>query len=158
MMKSEPDMLIAAYTNETCHKITKHVLGSMEAKLLPGTKLINRKRIFVRGKGRMQLNYVYEVEDYNPNLKMVKLVELQTQDMTDEEQDLGFWLDQDHIIKHMHWHRTRTAHCLQGTSWNGGVIVCDVDRKHLVNRAFFYVTMTRARDFDRLFVFIPSYR
>jgi len=161
IMKAQEDMLIAAYTNETCHKITKHVLGSLEAKLNPGIKLINRKRIFVRGTGRMQLNYIYEVQDYNPDLRMVKLLEIKSQEMTDEdetEDDPGFWIDQDHVVKHMHWHRTRTAHCLQGTSWNGGVIVCDVDRKHLVNRAFFYVTMTRARDFDRLFVYMPEYR
>ena len=105
----------------------------------------------------MHLNYIYEVKDVNPDLNMVQISEIRANDMDDEE-DMSFWIDSDHVLKHMHWHRTRTAHCLQGTSWNGGVIVCDVDRKHLVNRAFFYVTMTRARDFDRLFVYIPLNR
>lgn len=155
IMKAQPDMLVAAYTNDTCHKITKHVLGSLEAKLVPGVRLINRKRMYVRGGHRMHLNYLYEVKDYNPDLNTVNLVEIKAEDMTDEDEDLGFWVDADHVLKHMHWHRTRTAHCLQGTSWNGGVIVCDTDRNHLVNRAFFYVTMTRARDFDRLYVYIP---
>ena len=148
-------MLVAAYTNETCHRITKHVLGSLENKLTIGTRLINRKRFYVRGGHRMHLNYIYEVKDVNPDLHMVLISEIKAQE-GEEEGEEDFWVDADHVLKHMHWHRTRTAHCLQGTSWNGGVIVCDVDRKHLVNRAFFYVTMTRARDFDRLFVYIPS--
>ena len=156
IMKEQPDMLIAAYTNETCHKITKHVLGSLENKLTPGVRLINRRRFYVKGGHRMHLNYIYEVQDVNPDLNMVRLSEIRVSDMEDED-DHSFWLDADHVLKHMHWHRTRTAHCLQGTSWDGGVIVCDVDRKHLVNRAFFYVTMTRARDFARLFVYIPQH-
>jgi hypothetical protein len=155
IMKSQDDMLIAAYTNETCHRITKHVLGSLEDKLTPGTRLINRKRFYVKGGHRMHLNYIYEVKEIDEELNMVQISEIKASDMDDEE-EVSFWVDSDHVLKHMHWHRTRTAHCLQGTSWNGGVIVCDVDRKHLVNRAFFYVTMTRARDFDRLFVYIPN--
>lgn len=154
IMKAQTDMLVAAYTNETCHRITKHVLGSIENKLIPGTRLINRRRIYIKGGHRMHLNYIYEVKDVNVEMKTVLLCELRAEDMSDDD-EVSMWVDADHVLKHMHWHRTRTAHCLQGTSWNGGVIVCDTDRRHLVNRAYFYVTMTRARDFDRLFVYIP---
>ena len=155
IMKTQSDMLVAAYTNETCTRITKHVLGSLENKLVPGTRLINRKRVYIKGGHRMHLNYIYEVKEVNPDLRIALISELRADTMSDEE-ETSFWVDNNHILKHMHWHRTRTAHCLQGTSWNGGVVVCDVDRKHLVNRAFFYVTMTRARDFARLFVYIPT--
>lgn len=158
IMKTQEDMLIAAYTNKTCHDLTESVLGSLKGKLASGTKLINRKRKYLRGGKWMHLNYVYEVQDYNPGRGTVKLSEERVQN---EEADIdmeapSFWLEEEHVLKYMHWHRTRTAHCLQGTSWDGGVIVTDVTKKHLVNRAYFYVTMTRARDFSRLYVFIPN--
>jgi hypothetical protein len=158
LMKTQEDMLVAAYTNKTCHEITESVLGELKGKLRVGTKLINRRRKYRRGGNWMHLNYVYEVTGYNPTQRIVQLMEEQVQN---EEDDVDvdppkFWVDEEHVLKSMHWHRTRTAHCLQGTSWNGGVIVTDTTKKHLVNRAYFYVTMTRARDFGRLYVYIPN--
>lgn len=169
LMKTQEDMLVAAYTNKTCHDITESVLGSLRNKLKPGTKLINRRRKYRKGGDWMHLNYVYEVVGYNPKQRLVELREELVRndegDEGDDEEDMSnvnmensctFWVDEEHVLTSMHWHRTRTAHCLQGTSWDGGVIVTDVTKKHLVNRSYFYVTMTRARDFGRLFVFIPN--
>ena len=138
IMKTQEDMLIAAYTNKTCHEVTESVLGSLKGKLVAGTKLINRKRKYLRGGKWMHLNYVYEVKNYNSGRGIVQLTEERVQnDETDVQMEApSFWIDEEHVLKCMHWHRTRTAHCLQGTSWDGGVIVTDVTKKHLVNRAY----------------------
>ena len=160
LMHLHNDMLVAAYTNQTCHRVTESVLGSLEGKLEVGCRLINRRRRYLGRGAWMHLNYVYTVMQVNSDMKTVLLKEDGGDEPGDGEEDApmddGIWVAQEHVIKHMHWYRTRTAHCLQGTSWNGGVVVCDADKNFLVSRAYFYVTMTRARDFNRLFVYIPS--
>ena len=134
------DYIAVCYYNHTCKQIAKRVLGS---KIRVGVRLVNRKQFRRQGKTILHVNYEFEIVAVTETHVTLCPVD----DKTARIESIPV----KHVDDHMHWHRTRTCHSLQGSSVSGKLLLFDL-RSRYITREFIYVALTRARNLSEVYI------
>jgi hypothetical protein len=139
LSQKDNDYMAVCYFNHTCRQVAKRVLCS---KLQAGIRLVNRKQLKLK-KNTLYVNYEYEI--VSVDLPRVTLRPI------DDPNNLLENIPARHVEEHMHWHKTRTCHSLQGSSVTGKLLLFDLHSHH-ITKEFLYVALTRARHLSEVYV------